>query len=475
MASEPTEETAVVTPSSAEAGPDATEAGAGLQRGLGLLQAVALNVSNMIGIGPFITIPLFIKAMEGPHALVVWVAAAVLCIADGLVWSELGAALPGSGGTYHFHREIFGRLRRGRIVPFLFVWQFMITGAMELASGYVGAFLYLRYLFPDLEPWLAANRIPGGLNLLAALSALAVTALVDRGIRAAGFAGVILAGGTILTVLAVIIPGVLNMKLDLLRPEAGASFAPAAVGAAMLIAIYDYLGYYNICHLGDEVRDPGRTIPRAVIISVCLVAAIYLTMNAAIIGVIPWREAMESGNIAALFMERLYGPTAASILTVAILWTVVACVFAMTLGYSRIPFAAARAGDFFGWLGVVNPTTGTPRRSLWTVGSLTAVCCLLPLDLIVAAAVVIRIPMVFLAQIVGLHLLRTTRPEVPMPFRAKLHPLPSIIAGTGWLLVFLNAERTPLLLAGVEMASGALFCGVLQLRQPRRPAGANMP
>ena len=122
-----------------------TPAGPGLERGLGVLQATSLNVANMVGIGPFITIPAFIATMAGPQAMVGWIAAAILVICDGLVWSELGAALPGSGGSYHFLREIFGRYRWGRIMPFLFIWQFLVSGAMEMASGYIGALSYLEY------------------------------------------------------------------------------------------------------------------------------------------------------------------------------------------------------------------------------------------------------------------------------------------------------------------------------------------
>ncbi|MCE2801526.1 MAG: amino acid permease, partial [Planctomycetaceae bacterium] len=121
-----------------------------LDRGLGLVQATGLNIANMVGIGPFITIPLFIAAMSGPQAMIAWVLAAVLVLCDGLVWSELGAAIPGSGGTYHFLKQIFSVYSWGRILPFLFIWQFMISGAMEMASGYIGALSYLEYAMPSL-------------------------------------------------------------------------------------------------------------------------------------------------------------------------------------------------------------------------------------------------------------------------------------------------------------------------------------
>jgi amino acid transporter len=260
-----------------------------------------------------------------------------------------------------------------------------------------------------------------------------------------------------ITVLAVIVAGLMNFNPALLTLPANAfrldgSFA-AGLGAAMLIAIYDYLGYYNICHLGDEVRDPGRTIPRAVMLSVAIVATIYLTMNVSIIAVIPWQEAQESRNIAAMFMERLYGRGVAVAFTVLILWTVVACMFAITLGYSRIPFAAARQGDFFRPFALLH-ARGYPLVSLWAMGILTAVFCFFPLESVIKAAVTVRIVVQFIGQIVALHVLRSTlaadktecsvpstqaAPLEPvpmiMPFRMWLYPLPSLIALAGWLFV----------------------------------------
>ena len=156
-----------------------------LVRGLGLYQSIALNIANMVGIGPFITIPLFLAAMHGPQALIAWVIAAVLVICDGLVWSELGAALPGSGGTYHFLREIFGKKTTGwgRMLPFLFVWQFLVSGTMEIASGYIGAVPYLKYIFPELSNLLSEWHIPGGTNTLAAVGCLIVTWMLSRRIE----------------------------------------------------------------------------------------------------------------------------------------------------------------------------------------------------------------------------------------------------------------------------------------------------
>jgi amino acid transporter len=442
------------------ASPETRTARPAMERGLGLVQSTSLNVANMVGIGPFITIPLFIAAMGGPQAMIAWVIAAVLVLCDGLVWSELGAALPGSGGSYHFLKETFGRYRWGRIVPFLFIWQFLISGTLELASGYIGMMLYVKYALPWLEPTLQAWHVPGGTRAVAALTVAAVAALLCRRITTIGWLAVVMCAGTIITVLAVIVAGLANFDASLLTMPPDAWHVNVAwvlgLSAAMRIAIYDYLGYYNICHLGDEVRDPGRTIPRAVILSVVIVVAIYLTMNLSIIGVVPWQEAMKSENIASTFMERLYGPKVATGFTLLIIWTAAASVFAMTLGYSRIPFAAAREGDFFPAFARLHPRGNYPLVSLLAVSGLTAVFCFFSLDTVINAAVSVRILVQFVGQIIALHILRTKRPDVPMPFRMWLYPVPSLVALVGWLFMWATSGTFVLLSGLVVFVSGVV-------------------
>ncbi|MBS0262032.1 MAG: tetraacyldisaccharide 4'-kinase [Planctomycetes bacterium] len=437
-----------------------------LHRGLGVWQATALNVTNMVGIGPFITIPGFLAAMHGPQALVAWVIAAGLVLCDGLVWSELGAALPGSGGSYHFLSEIFGRMRFGRIVPFLFIWQFLVSGTLELASGYIGGIEYLAYPFPHLDAALSEWGIPGGHRSLAAAAAILVALSLCLHIRALGWLGLVLCTGTLVTVLTVIVAGYANFQVDLVQFPADAFRMQGnqafwgGLGGAMTIAIYDYLGYYNICHLGDEVVNPGKTIPRAVMISVVVVAGIYLTMNLAIIGVVPWQRAMESKFVASEFMEILFGRGVAEVFTVLILWTVIACVFSMTLGYSRIPYAAARNGNFFGLFAIVHPVRRFPIASLVWLGLLTALFCYLPLQEVIDAAVIVRILVQFIGQIVALHLLRKTRPDIPLPFRMWLYPLPSLLALIGWIFLLATAKADVLMIAGGVLLSGCVAFAV---------------
>ena len=130
------------------------------------MQATALNIANMVGIGPFITIPGFWRPCMDRRRLIAWVIAAVLVLCDGLVWSELGAALPGSGDRITFYPRFTVACDSGRIVPFLFIWQFLVSGTLELASGYIGAVDYLKYPFPQLEETLADWQVPGGTSSL---------------------------------------------------------------------------------------------------------------------------------------------------------------------------------------------------------------------------------------------------------------------------------------------------------------------
>lgn len=446
-----------------------------LTRSLGVWEATALNVTNMVGIGPFVTIPAFIAAMNGPQAMIGWVLGAVLVLCDGLVWAELGAALPGSGGSYHFLKQIYSRYRFGNAMPFMFAWQFLVGGTLETASAYIGFVLYLDYALPQLRQGLIAAGVPDVLPLgtwgamrpaggvIAALLVVIIAVVLSRGIARLGRLGLWFVAGTLVTTTTVIVCGLTNFDASLLTLPADAFRLDQAflfgLGGAMTIAVYDYFGYYNICHLGDEVRDPQHTIPRAVLGSIAIVAVTYLLMNLSIIAVVPWQEAMHSTNIAATFMERLYGRSVAVAFTLLILWTAAACMFAITLGYSRIPYAAARRGDFFASFARLHPVHAYPQTSLWTISGLTACFCFLELELVIKAAVTVRLGVQFIGQIVGWHLIRSQRSPAELPFRMWLYPLPSAVGLVGWLFLLRTSEPAALTLAGVVLISGLIAYG----------------
>ena len=428
-----------------------------LPRRFGLLQATALNMSNMIGSGPVITIPILMSALGGPQAMLGWLVAVLVTIPDGLVWSELGAAMPGSGGSYVYLREAFGRARFGRLMAFLFIWQFILSGPLEIASGYIGFSKYARYIWPDLTS--------SGVFLVAAGVGLLNVALLYRRIEAIGTLTVSLWVGTLLTTAAVVVSGALNFDAS-----RAFDFPPGAfdfsfgfllgLGAAARVGIYDYLGYYDICYIGDEVRDPGRVIPRSILISIIAVAMLYFAINLSIVGVVHWSEFVpadahpKSEFIVSIFMERLYGPQVASVFTFLILWTAFGSVFALLLGYSRIPYAAACDGYFFKVFGRLHPTKQFPHVSLLVLGGISIACSLLPLGVVIDVLITTRIVVQFIGQVFAVMLLRAKRPDMPRPFRMWLYPIPALVALAGWLFLLLTSGWMLIALGAGTLALG---------------------
>src|SRR3989475_1486459 len=380
-----------------------------LHRRFNLLSATALNMTNMMGAGPFITIPLLMSALGGPQAMLGWIVALVIVICDGMVWSELGAAMPGSGGSFNYLREAFGRARFGRLMAFLFVWQFVLSGPLEIASGYIGFAQYASFLWSGLtRPWvIALVTVVGLINI----------ALLYRRIQSIAKITISLWIGTLITVLAVIFTGATHFN-----PRLAFDFPPGAfnfslgfflgLGAASRIGIYDYLGYYDVCYIGDEVRDPGRVIPRSILISTIAVAVIYLAINLSIIGVVPWRDFVpaashpQSNFVVSIFMERMYGSSVATIFTAMILWTAFGSVFALLLGYSRVPYAAAKDGYFFKVFARLHATEGFPWGSLIVLGVLSIVAGFVSLGMVIDALITTRILVQFVGPIGALTLLR---------------------------------------------------------------------
>ena len=443
-----------------------------LLRRFGLLQATALNMSNMIGVGPFITIPLLMSALGGPQAMLGWLVAVLIAIPDGMVWSELGASMPGSGGSYLYLREAYGREKFGRLLAFLFIWQFILSGPLEIASGYIGFARYTGYIWQGItsrQTFLVAATV-GVVNIV----------LLYRRITSIGKITVSLWIGTLLTTLVVIVTGVMHFSaaraFDF--PPHAFSFSLGflfGLGAASRIGVYDYLGYYDVCYIGDEVKDPGRTIPRSIIISVICVAIIYFAINLSIIGVVSWRDFVpagdhpESGFIVSVMMERIWGPKFAVIFTAMVLWTAFGSVFALLLGYSRIPYAAALDGYFFKVFGRLHPTKRFPYVAVIVLGLISIICSFFSLDIVIDALITTRILVQFIGQIFALTLLRRNQPNMIRPYRMWLYPVPSIIALAGWIFIFSTADKMVILLGLGTLGLGAIFFLIWSWRSQRWP------
>jgi amino acid transporter len=202
----------------------------------------------------------------------------------------------------------------------------------------------------------------------------------------------------------------------------------------MLLAMYDYSGYFNVCLIGGEIEQPVRNIPRVVILSIVILAVLYLAMSFSIIGVVPWQQAMNSNAIVSDFIEHLYGKPAAAVMTVLILWVGFASVFSVLLGYSRVPYAAAVDGHFFKPFAKLHPTRNFPAFSVLFFGVASALMCVLPLEKLIQGLLMIQIVSWFVAQCIGVVLLR--RMHKTRPFSMPWYPLPVIIAIAGWIFIF---------------------------------------
>jgi len=408
-----------------------------LVRSMGLLQSSAVNMLNMIGIGPFITIGAILSAMGGPQAILGWFLGALFSICDGMVYAELGAAMPGAGGAYIYFREAFNPRTWGRMLSFLFLWQTIFSAPLSISAACVGFAQYFRYAFPKVG--LGEGPIAAGVIVL-------ITFLLYRPIKTVGRLSVILLVVVMVAMFWVIASGLIHMN-----PHMAFDIPPGAfhlskafvygLASATLIAMYNYGGYSNITYLGGEVINPSRNIPRAIVLSVLVVAVLYLLMSVVIIGVIPWKEAASSHAVVSEFIARIYGGRAASVMTALILAATLGGIFTMTLGYSRILYAAGAEGNFFDIFGRVHPTGHFPTISLLAINALALPLCWLSLEKLISALMIIQIIFQFLPQVIAIFAMRMFRKEIELPFRMWLYPVPALVALIGWIYVGISPDQ----------------------------------
>ncbi|OMJ33038.1 amino acid permease [Sphingomonas sp. Sph1(2015)] len=415
-------------------------------RTLGLAGGLSANLLNMIGIGPFITIPLALSAMGGPQALIGWLLGALLCICDGMVWAELGSAVPRSGGPFHYLREAYGPARLGRLFGFLYLWQTMLIGPMSIASGTVGLAHYATFIWPSLTGW--------GIAAVAAAICLLNTGLLWRDVRSIERLSITVSVIVIAACLWIILSGALHFDAGRAFSFPKGAFSPTTafwtgLGAATLVGVYDYGGYNAVCMLGGEVREPRRTIPRAVLISIPLVAFLYIGLNLSILGVLPWRQAMKSNAVVADFMQAIYGSAGGVTVAVLILIASWGSALIVLLGYSRVPYAAAVEGEFFARFARLHPRGNFPTVALLFMGGASAVACLMSLDNLIAALIVVQTLFQYTAQCFAVVLLRRQRKaDAAHTFRMPLYPLPVIVTLIGWLFI-VGTSRPVHVLAGI--------------------------
>jgi amino acid transporter len=456
-------------PSSSISGHPITDKPGALERRIDLRSAVLFNMLEMIGVGPFITLPLVIAAAGYRLSVWAWLLGATIAVADGLVWAELGAAFPCAGGSYAFLREIYGPPRAGNWLSFLYVWQLSFSAPLSIASGCIGLSSFLAWFWPGLEnaPFAAIPALHYA-NFAAAAACLLVTWLLYRKLSIVTGTAWVLFVGVMAALVGVITSGFAHAAAHggWYMPASPAQSAGVAIGGlaqATLIATYDYWGYYNITFLGSEVRQPERTIPRAILLSVVLVAAFYITMNlAALPAVHDAAVHAVSGavnlKLVADVAQSAFGQWAGRLMAALIVWTAFSSVFSLLLGYSRVPYAAARDGNYFRVLAAVHPQHGIPHRSLVALGLVACAFCFFSLQQVITMLVITRILLQFFLQQIGVMVLRLQRPELKRPFRIPLYPLPPLVAMAGFTFILVNRSHA---LGGIAVAAGIACSGTL--------------
>jgi fructoselysine transporter len=432
-------------------------------RKISLLQATAINMIDMVGIGPFVVMPFVVSKFHDGLFLWAWIFGALAAFADGMIWSELGAKYPLAGGTYNFHRIAFGE-KGGRLMSFLFVWQTSIQAPLVVASGAIGFAQYLSYLV-DLGFW-EQKMVSGGLVIV-------VFFLLYRKIETIGKISVVLGTLVILTILWIIASGLLHQQHQVpLFPSSTGSFFNhafiAAIGYGSLKTVYAFLGYYNVCHLGGDIKNPGQNIPRSIFISIAGIAILYLLMNYSVMSAMPWQSVKEDDKyLVSSFMEQLYGGKAAVVVTVLILFIALASLFAVVLGYSRVPYAAAVDGNFFRSFSKVHPTKGFPHISLIVLCAAGFLFSLfMKLADVITAILAMRILVQFIGQAVGVVLLRRKFGAKDLPFKMWLFPLPVFLSVAIWLFLFVSTGWFALW-GGLITAAGVLVYFATRRNQPK--------
>jgi fructoselysine transporter len=425
-----------------------------LERGLSLWQATAVNMIDMVGIGPFVTMSIIVGLMHGPASIMAWLLGAVLAYMDGMVWAELGAKWPAAGGSYVFLQKLFGEHKWGRLMAFLFIWQTTIQAPLVIASGAIGFAKYFSFLVPLTD--IQKKMVSGGLVIL-------LVTLLYRNIKTIGKISVVLwaiTGGTILWLIFSGIGHFSAAQAFNWRSEGfDSSFLLSAVlGRASLNAVYSYLGYYNVCHLGAEIKDPAKNIPRSILLSITGIAILYLAMQTMIVGVLPWQTVAKSDFVASLYFETIYNSHfVGEVATFLILIIAMASLFSAILGYSRIPYAAALNGDFFKVFARIHPRYKFPHISLLAIGGLGFIFSLLfRLGDVITAILMMRILIQFVSQAAGVIAWHYRRRDEERPFKMPLFPIPAIISIAIWLFIFFSSKWEFIAGALVIVATGTI-------------------
>jgi amino acid transporter len=214
----------------------------------------------------------------------------------------------------------------------------------------------------------------------------------------------------------------------------------SGLGAGLIIAIYDYLGYNTTAYMGSELKNPGRTLPRSIIYSIVGMMAIYLCIQLGVLGVIPWEKVAASQTIASDVVEATWGKGAAYVVTGLILVTAAASVFTGLLGGSRVPFNAAKDRMFLPMFGKLHATKNFPHYAVITMVVITAIGSFFSLADVINVLTAVMILVQCIAQVAALVILRVKQPGLRRPYRMFLYPVPAVLALIAWCYLFYSSS-----------------------------------
>jgi APA family basic amino acid/polyamine antiporter len=389
---------------------------------------VALTVSMIIGSGIFRSPASVASAAGSVEAiLAVWAVGGFITICLGLCLAELAAMLPQSGGLYVYMREAFGPG-----MAFIFGWTFMLINPASWAAiavifgDYLTPFLRLP---PEASRWVATGGI------------IAVCLINFVSVRYTSALLKLISPAKVIALLAIAL-GVFILG----DPGAGAFAGPHlaapsvnAFGVALVAVLWPYEGVAASCAAAGEARDPGRTLPRAIVISVLVIAALYITVNVAYLWVLPVDKIAGAPLVAADAMRTVVGPSGFALIAGCAVLTTVGALLSTATADPRVFFAMAKDRLFFQVLGRVNPRFKTPDVAILLSAALAIAYVWVRTFEQLASSFVLGMWVFYGIAVVGLIRMRFTRPEQERPYRVWLYPVTPIVFLLGTALLIGNS------------------------------------
>ncbi|MBK8647590.1 MAG: amino acid permease [Gemmatimonadetes bacterium] len=428
-----------------------------LQRGLGLLEATTLIVGGTIGVSIFLVPAGVAREVGSPGlALFTWLFTGFMALCGALSFAELASAMPETGGTYVFLKRAYPATP----LAFLFAWMMLFAqGTGNIAVVASMASLYAGHFAGGLIPADSFAQRAVAVAIIALL-----TAVNAVGLRTSGRVQNVLTGLKVLMMTAIVVACLTSPAGDVSRlgpflPQGrGGGEIAGSVATAMILSVFSYSGFYFVTHVAGEVRDPGRTLSRAIMIAMAVVLATYLLLNVAFVYVLPFAELQGSPRVAADAMARAVGPRAADVTALVVLLSALGTLNAQLLNYPRITYALASDGLFFKAISRVHASRHVPVGAIVLVGTWASILALAGsyTQILGWAAFVNQAFMAL--TVIGLFILRRIAPEMPRPYQVFGYPFTPLlyVAILLWYLTTLLTTRGPQVLIGIGIVAAGL-------------------